>query len=168
MQEEWRDVKGYEGLYQVSNFGRVKSLNYNRKGIKKIMQAKSGSVYFTICLWSKGVRKVQTVHRLVAEAFIPNPNNLEQINHIDGNKKNNVVSNLEWVTRSENAVHSAYVLGKSPGNWSRKKVRCVETGEVFDSQILAAKAYHTSQGAVGNSARGNRPRAGGVHWEFVV
>ena len=72
----------------------------------------------------------------VAEAFIDNPNNLPQINHIDGNKTNNRADNLEWVTRSENALHSVYILGKNPGGWSRKAVKCVETGEIFVSLFV--------------------------------
>lgn len=107
------------------------------------------------------------VHRLVAEAFIPNPENKPEVNHIDGNGLNDEVSNLEWVSRSENALHSVHILGKTPQEWSKTPVRCLETGKIFDTQVEAAKFYHTSQGSIGNAARGNRPKAAGMHWEFV-
>lgn len=178
MEEEWRDVVGYEGLYQVSNFGRVRSLDrivpimsHSPKGnLKKygkpvrgrVLAPRTAAVYNRVQLCGKE----KVVHRLVAQAFIPNPENKPEVNHIDGNKRNNHADNLEWVSHSENAIHSVYVLKKSPGDWSRKRVRCVETGEIFKSQVEAAKTYHTSQGAIGNSARKNRPRAGGFHWEF--
>lgn len=162
MKEIWKDIEGYEGLYQVSNFGRV------RNGIGRLLKPKSNNQYNRISLYKNGRVKDTQIHRVVAETFIPNNDKKKnQVNHIDGNKKNNFVNNLEWVTRSENAKHSVYVLKKNPGNWSRKKVQCIETGEVFKSQIDAAKEYRTSQGAIGNAARGNRPRAGGCHWRFV-
>ena len=97
MKEIWKDILGYEGLYQVSNFGRVKSLNYKRTGkerILKLLKHKCGYLY--IGLHKDNNVKNYYIHRLVAEAFIDNPNNLPQVNHKDENKLNNVVSNLEW------------------------------------------------------------------------
>lgn len=166
MKEIWEDIPGFEGLYQVSNFGNVKSLNYARKKIIKNLIPKRSSGYDIVCLSRHGCMKYAPIHRLVAENFIPNPENKSQVNHIDGNKRNNNVNNLEWVTPRENVKHSIERLGNNPGDWSRKRVRCVETGEIFESQIDAANSYHTSQGAIGNSARGQRSCAGGVHWEF--
>jgi len=107
MQEIWKDIKGYEGLYQVSNLGNVKVLdrkiksNYNyfiRKGriLKLCIGKKDGYVY--VCLTKNNKGKTVKVHRLVAQAFIPNPNNLPQINHKDEDKTNNNVDNLEWCT----------------------------------------------------------------------
>ena len=167
MQEIWKDIPGFEGLYQVSNFGRVKSLNYNKRKIEKCLSIKRSFVYDIVCLSKHGLSKYLLVHRLVAEAFIPNPDNKEQVNHKDGNKRNNKVDNLEWATCKENILHSVKELQNNPGNWSRKPVRCIETGEIFNSQTAAAKAYNTHQGAVGNSARTKHYSAGGFHWEFV-
>ena len=111
MQEIWKDIKGYEGLYQASNFGRIKRLeallpdkngnkHYNPEKILVPWKHKSG--YQLVGLNKYGHRKARLVHRIVAEAFIKNPDNKPQINHKDGNKNNNCVSNLEWSTNSEN------------------------------------------------------------------
>ena len=97
MQEEWKNIIDYEGLYQVSNLGRVKSLNYKHTGREKILKSsvdKIGYMYVGLC--KNGKRKHYLVHRLVAEVFISNPNNLAQVNHKDENKHNNCVENLEW------------------------------------------------------------------------
>ena len=107
MEEIWKDIEGYEGLYQVSNLGRVRSvdrydgLNHFLKGkIKKQTKDKTG--YFTTHLWKDGKNKCCKVHRLVAQAFLDNPNNLLQVNHKDEDKTNNRVNNLEWC----DAVHN--------------------------------------------------------------
>lgn len=115
MQEAWKDIEGYEGLYQVSNLGRVKSLDHiiktkrNKdmliKGkIKTITIGKDG--YCVVNLQHKDSKKLFKVHRLVAQAFIPNPHNKTEVNHIDTNKTNNMVDNLEWVTSEENIQHA--------------------------------------------------------------
>lgn len=113
--EIWKDVKDYEGLYQVSNLGNVKSLdrivetknrkNYLRKG--KVQKKSVNSFgYETVGFTVDSKTKIYRVHRLVALSFIENPENKPQINHIDGNKTNNNVNNLEWCTSSENQIHS--------------------------------------------------------------
>lgn len=119
MQEIWKNIKGYEGLYQVSNYGKVRSLDKKVKGsnqygkiffvTKKGKQLKSRikNGYCNVHLIKNGVLKEFTIHRLVAEAFIPNPNNLPQVNHKDENKANNYVENLEWCTRSYNCSYGS-------------------------------------------------------------
>ena len=114
-EEIWKDIVGYEGLYQVSNFGRVKSLDrivytangirkYHGKILKQILD--SQKFYFLVRLSKYGIVRIFQVHRLVAQTFIPNPENKPQVNHIDGNKKNNCLNNLEWNSRSENQQHA--------------------------------------------------------------
>ena len=114
-EELWKDIKGYEGLYQVSSFGRIKSLLgwnghkyvYREKILNPYMQNSKGTYYRSVVKLKKnGKAKDYKVHRLVAQAFIPNPNNLPQINHIDGNPLNNNVNNLEWCTQKYNVNHA--------------------------------------------------------------
>lgn len=103
MNEIWKDIKGFES-YQVSNLGRVKSLNYNKTGKEQILttNGKDKCGYLHVVLCKKGKHKDCFVHRLVADAFIPNPNNLPCVNHKDECKTNNVVTNLEWCTHKYN------------------------------------------------------------------
>ena len=103
--EEWRDVVGYEGLYQVSNFGRVKSFQRGRKTIRKISFDDKG--YATVDLNKNGKRISFSVYVLVARAFIPNPENKREVNHRIADKKNSCIFNLEWATRLENMQHAS-------------------------------------------------------------
>lgn len=110
--EVWRDIKGYEGLYQVSNYGRVKSLaritprrHIPKKEIIRCLSVDKDG-YLCVNLCKEGIVKVYKVHRLVGEAFLDNPLNLPLINHINGIKNDNRVSNLEWIDASGNAIHA--------------------------------------------------------------
>lgn len=98
--EVWKDIEGYEGLYQVSNLGRIRSLGYGNTKIMKPVP--TSQRYRQVGLYKDGKRKFYLVHRLVAMAFLDNPKKLSTVNHIDGNRSNNVVSNLEWCTIAEN------------------------------------------------------------------
>lgn len=115
IKEIWKDIPNYEGLYQISNYGQAKSLMFINKQCKnkreKILKTYiNNRGYKTIKLAKNKTKKAFFIHRLVAENFINNLENKKEVNHIDGNKLNNNVSNLEWCTRSEN-MHHAYEMG---------------------------------------------------------
>ena len=102
--EIWRDISGFEGHYQVNNIGGVRSIKQGR--IKILQPVKSHSGYLKVHLSLKSVVLQQSVHRLVAEAFIPNPANLSDVNHLDRVKHNNKEVNLEWISKSHNNLHA--------------------------------------------------------------
>lgn len=108
--EVWKDIRGYEGIYQISNLGRIKSLHRDCRNGRILNPAKNNSGYLRVALSNNGKIRYDSIHRLVAEAFISNPKKLPEVNHIDGNKLNNSVENLEWVTKGENQIH-AYKTG---------------------------------------------------------
>ena len=132
MKEIWKDIQNYDGLYQVSNLGNVKSLeryfpsknpktpiaHVNEK-ILKLSANKKG--YLSANLYKNGKMKNIQVHRLVAQAFLPNPSNKLYVNHIDGNKCNNRVDNLEWVTPSENLHHAYSTKLRTPTRGERNR-----------------------------------------------
>ncbi len=106
MKEEWKAVDGYNGLYCVSNTGKVKSMKWNHSDKEKEMKQYDQGGYKLVGIRRNGTHHNYLVHRLVATAFVPNPRNLYDVNHIDGNKSNNCADNLEWVTKSENIRHA--------------------------------------------------------------
>lgn len=125
--EEWRDVAGYEGCYEVSNLGRVRSVarwvdtyNGGRMFVHGIIKSQHATPkgYMKVSLQHGSKKETRLVHRLVAQAFIPNPDNLPEINHIDCNKSNNSVSNIEWCSgesnRSHAKAHGLFARGKHP------------------------------------------------------
>lgn len=127
MKEEWKDIEGYEGLYQISNLGRVKSLERIvplKNGRKRVQYElirkpkKAYKGYLQVDLWKNHKCSVKRINRLVAIAFIPNPENKPEVNHIDGNKENNRIDNLEWVTGKENMRHAI-----KTGLWNKEKIK---------------------------------------------
>lgn len=160
MQEVWKDIKGFEGRYQVSNLGRVRSLPFMqryllRTGVeafrqtaeKVLSQQPINSGYNIVHLYLGGVRKAMTVHTLVAAAFIEGSG--EVVNHIDGNKQNNAASNLAWCSYRENLLH-AVATGLHP---QAIKVRHPETGTVYDSISQAAKQARVAHRTAARWAR---------------
>lgn len=130
MEEIWKDIKGFEGLYQVSNLGRVKSLSRMifvsnphftgyRKTKEKILSNKPGIIKYVYVILRKDCKSFQVgVHRLVAEAFIPNPNNLPEVNHKDENPSNNQIDNLEWCSHYYNSNYGT--VNQRKGNCLNK------------------------------------------------
>lgn len=182
MQEIWKDIKNYEGYYQVSNLGNVKSLSRkigNKYYKSKMLKKSDNRGYLQVQLWKHSNMKWSLIHRLVAEAFIPNPEHKLQVNHIDGNKSNNEVSNLEWVSRSENQLHSYHVLKTKPsmkGRFGKTHVRAVKVNQfdkngnfikTWDSIIEASKKVGIPACCITNCAKLRRKSAGNFIWEYV-
>ena len=140
MNEIWHPCAGYETHYEVSNLGNVRSIermvnNRLHNGLKKspaklLKQGKSKSGYFIVSFCVDGLKSNQTVHRLVARAFITNESNKPQVNHKDGNKLNNHIDNLEWMTASENGLHSFRVLGNKIWNKGMKLKAIIDTQQI--------------------------------------
>lgn len=169
--EIWKEIRGYQN-YMISNTGKVRSKErYDRLGrlnkgrLMSLLICTDG--YLFVGLSKNSKKDKLSVHRLVASAFIPNYENKETVNHIDGNKQNNNVDNLEWNTRSENIQH-AYDTGlKKPYNI--KRVKNIETCEIFESGAAAAKKYNLHISTINSAANPNKNNitAGGYHWEYV-
>lgn len=149
-----------QGLYQVSNMGNVKSVRNN----KILSQTNHNGGYKLVSISIDGNHKELTVHRLVALAFIPNPNGCRDVNHKDGNKANNSVENLEWVSHSENIKHSYRQLNQRRHH---KPVRCVETGIIYLSCKEASDRTGINRGSINHAIRGMYKQAGGFTWERV-
>ena len=172
--EIWKDVVGYEGKYQVSNMGRVKSLrmwsSVQRRYVSRervLKQHKSLHGYLQIGLKTEGSRKLGLVHRLVAEAFIPNAENRREVNHINGIKTDNRVENLEWNTSHQNKVH-AYANGLMKHS-TRRVVQIDLRGNAI-KEWESIKDAGLGTGAevrnIGACCRGERKSAGGYIWRY--
>lgn len=162
MKEIWKFCKGYEGLYRISNFGSVLSVRNNRP-----LSAHNVRGYLSVNLCKNGNEKHCYVHRLVAEAFVPNPNNWPIVNHKDGNKSNNNVNNLEWCTEKYNAKHARIVLKSFNKTGRRGRVLCVETGDVFESTQDVGRKTNISGAAVRMVLCGKNKTCAGYHWEYT-
>ena len=173
MMVEWRKIPGWD--YSVSSEGDVR---HDATGyVLKPMMSNRG--YARVALWHKNKSTYKSVHRLVAQAFIDNPCNKEGVNHINGDKTDNRVSNLEWCTPRENSIHASRILGKRPSQEHcarsirlaqdsiRKPVVCVETGIVYRSVAEAAKAVGANCSGVSNALRGKSKSSGGYHWRWA-
>ena len=167
--EIWKDIEGYEGLYQVSNFGRIKSL-YNYRGKNNILVPHIKRGYYQIGLRKNTKRKWFSIHRLVAETFIENPNNLPCVNHIDENKLNNKVENLEWCTIAYNNCYGSRLKKVSKTNKLRKEIaQYTIEGELvkeFFSIAEASKQTGFSMTNISNCVNGIFKQANGYIWKL--
>ena len=164
--EYWKPVVGYEGHYQVSNFGRVKSIKFGKEIIlKQHINIKGG--YYYVCLLKNGKHKNYYVHRLVAQAFLPNPNNLPEVNHKDECKTNNVVSNLEWCDRKYN-----HNYGTINERISQSQSKPVLQYDLNGNLIKEWKSINEcgrngfNQGDICKCCNGKRKTAKGFIWKY--
>ena len=154
-----KDIKGYEGLYAVSSCGKVWSYS-NNKFLMPRHQRKTG--YDKVHLGKDGKIRDFLVHRLVAEAFIPNPENKPQVNHLDENKTNNHVENLEWATRRENINYGTHNIRVAKAN--SRAVLCVETGLIYESAEVASRTLAITPSSISIALKYSHRTAGGFHW----
>ena len=164
MNEIWKDIYGYEG-YQISNAGNVRHIYKNKNGtiIKNLKNTVNGGGYVRIALY-KNKKSVKTlVHRIVAAEFIQNPNNYSIINHLDGNKVNNTVQNLEWCTNSQNIKH-AYRTGLS--RRTKKIIR--SDGIAFNSIIEASEAINADASSISCVLRKKCHTCKGYSFKFAI
>lgn len=203
--EIWRKIEGFES-YEVSNMGRVRSLDRvscsgHKLTGKVLIPTQNQYGYLIVSLYKNGTRYIKRVHRLVSVAFIPNPEGKPQVNHIDGDKTNNRIENLEWCTNSENQIH-AYKMGlnkvteeqrrkisqrqkgrkvtekekriRRENAKNKKKVKCINTGEVFESIMDASRKTGINSGGISRTCRklkhsaGKHPITGEkLIWEYM-
>jgi hypothetical protein len=172
--ESFKKIEGYDGIYEISSNGNVISNNFGKRKILK--QSIMNSGYKMIVLRKDGKQKTFSIHRLIASYFLPNEKNLEQVNHKDGNKLNNNLSNLEWCSRSQNIQHMydnglktyrpLHYKGKFGIEHNRsKKVVCIETKKEFGSMSEAQRFYNLGGGSVSWSIKHKKPIFG-MHFEI--
>lgn len=189
MEEIWEDIAGYEGLYQVSNFGRIKSLEriiFHSDGKKTIHNERmlcpsfDKFNYLNVCLTIDKKTKNHKVHRLVCLAFSENKYGKRTVNHIDGNKSNNNLSNLEWATDSENIKHSYFIgLRKNPKNMYERKYKYHPKSKAvvqfdklgnkikeFESITHAFDELNIRQDLICSVCKGKRKTAGKFMWKY--
>ena len=168
MKEIWKDIKGYEGIYQVSNLGRVKS-SYTNSILKG---CKTSNGYLKVNLYKNGSKSTKTVHRLVAQTFISNPENKSGVNHIDENKTNNNIDNLEWSTAKENNNHGTR-NERAAKAISKKKsipiiVTNIKTGEFteFNSTKECARKLEIQAPNITKVLKGRLKQTGGYTFKY--
>jgi NUMOD4 motif len=182
--EIWKDVKGYEGKYMISNLGRVKSLKRQTSGgvwyperiLKQMPELKHKAYYLVVSLHNGGLKR-KKVHQLVGIAFIPNPKNKKTINHKWGNTLDNRASELEWNTQSENALHAFRVLGRKPnktglGKFGKlhpgaKKIKCITNGMTFDCATDAARHFKIDISLISMVCNGKLQKTHGLSFKYL-
>lgn len=166
--EEWKDIKNYEGLYQISSLGNVKSLARNTTKGKILVKNLDKDGYQKVTLSKLGFHKQFSVHKLVAIAFIPNPNNFKEINHIDEDKTNNSINNLEWCTSKYNIHHGTCINRRS----SNRKIEIVQYDlqgnfiKKWNGAVDVEKALNISRKQISACLKGKHKSASGFIWKY--
>ena len=165
--EIWKDIPGTDGKYQVSNMGHIKSFVRKNGEVLKPCQRSKENKYLVVCIRVDGKRKLLPVHRLVATAFVENPNNHPQVNHKNENKADNRAANLEWCTHQYN---NAYGTKAARGALAQSKpvIGIFDNGEEkwYSGQGVAARENGTRQGLISNAIK-NHQKAGGAYWRWA-
>lgn len=189
-EEVWKDIAGYEGLYQVSNLGKVKSLNYKNSGYPKVLKNSLSKIgYYRVSLY-KIKRKQFNIHRLVADAFVENPDNKKYVDHINTIKTDNRAENLRFVTMTENnnnpitKIKMSISGKKRPpiSNLTREKLKlfgytrksknrtrrviCIDSGVIYESQHEAERKTGIHANSISMVCNGKRNHCKNTHWRF--
>lgn len=163
----FKDIPNYEGLYQISTTGKIR----NHKHHILAQTLNSTSNYYRVHLCKNGKAKWHSIHKLVAETFIPNPDNLPEVNHKDENKLNNNVSNLEWTTHRDNANYGTRIKrirSKLTNHLELSKpVQCIETGVIYPSLIETQRKTGIFATSIKQVCKGRQKTAGGYHWQYI-
>ena len=169
MTEEWKEILGFDILYEVSNFGRVRTRYSEKNGYTKeyriIEPLNNGKGYLRFNWRQSKKQRTVYLHRLVAEAFLDNPEKLSEINHKDEYKKNNRADNLEWCSHIYNANYGT--RNERAGIARRKPVLCIETGVLYPSTKDAAKAHGVAVTAISNCLSGRSHKSCGLSWRYA-
>lgn len=166
MNEIWIDINGYEGLYQISNLGQVKSFQKDKEKILSLAYNNAG--YLKVILCKNGTKKTHLVHQLVAHAFVPGYREGLVVNHIDENKSNNHASNLEWVSQRENTIHGTGTEKRIRARQANKgkSIYCPELNMTFKTQTEASRYFGCSHQHISKVLSGERNGINGYHLEF--
>ena len=155
-----KDIQGYEGMYAVTSCGKV----YSYKTKKFLKPQKTNNGYLQIGLHKDGEQKNYKVHRLVAEAYIPNPDNLPCVNHKDENKENNALQNLEWCDMTYNNNYGS--RNQKAAKKNSKPVFCEELNRIFESATIAAYELGLDNSSIGKCCKGKQKTTGGFHFRY--
>jgi len=177
MEEIWKDIPGYDGNYQVSNMGRIRSVErtvvvdggkklYKRKLSGRIIEQHLNRGYPYVTLRKDGKSYTEKIHRCVCAAFIDNPHGFGDVNHKNGDRSDNRAENLEWCTRQYNIWHSYYVTKREPAGC--KKVLCLDNGKIYQSCMAAGRDLGlVNSGHISDVANGIYKQYRGYHFKFI-
>lgn len=169
MFEEWKEVFGFDILFEVSNTGRLRTKHHGKQGYKKeyryITPIDNGKGYLRVNLKLNHKQKTVYIHKLVAEAFVDNPYNLSEVNHIDEDKTNNNADNLEWCTHEYNCQYGT--RNERVGRKHAKRIKCNELNYIFDSIGEAAAVFNVCKSAINNCLKGRSKTCAGYTWSYT-